>query len=410
VTSAEAARRLMAFQLLRRVAASWNGGRLYLTGGSLRDRLLGVSTHDIDLVAEGGDPAAAAAALSRTFHGRAFPLGRPPEVTWRVVAPPLQFDVVGVEADLETDILRRDFSVNALFWRLPRGPLVDLVGGLDDLAAGRIRVVRARNLRSDPLRVLRAFRLVATRPSLRLTAECESQLATAAPRLRTVARERIADELRRLLAGGAVGRALVGAARCRALSPILPGWEHADRARLAAYLAARLSLQAAGRGALARAAGEVTPAVLAAPAAGLPERWDERAATVALDGAGWPLRAARRAVAAAGYGERMAALLGRDVPSSRGLAAEAGSLVEPALAWAVARDEHLADARAQSLLRWHRRFAAAPPLLSGEEIAQLCRLPAGPARSEAVQALRVAQARGEVRTRQGALRWLLAWS
>ncbi|MGE5236909.1 MAG: hypothetical protein ACM3O7_11225 [Acidobacteriota bacterium] len=407
MTATEAARRLLASPLLRRLSSAWEGGRLYLTGGSLRDRLLGLPTHDLDIVAE-GDPASAARALAAVFGGRSFPLGRAPAVTWRIVADGLQLDVVAIDTNVETDIMRRDFTINALFWRLPRGPLLDLVGGLDDLAAGRIRVVREANLRSDPLRVLRAFRLAASRPQLRLTAEGEAQLSAAARGLSSVASERVVEELRLLLAAPGVERALLGAARCQVLTALLPGWQSADASREAASVAARLARGAAGRGALARGATEIAPAVLGAPAAGFPSRWDPAAAADALAAVGWPLRQRQRAVAAAGLGERLARCVDDDRFASRAIAAEAGTLLPAALAWSLARRQEHDPDPARALLRWWRRFDEAPPLLSGDEIAELCRLPEGPARSEAVRALRLARARGEVRTREQARRWLLS--
>jgi hypothetical protein len=148
--------------------------------------------------------------------------------------------------------------------------------------------------------------------------------------------------------------------------------------------------------------------VLAGPAAGLPGRWDADAAADALAAIGWPHRNVHRAVSAATHGEALAPLLGGDeTPVIRAIAVECGPLLAPALAWALAKNEEATTAKARALLRWWRKFAAAGPLLSGEEIAELRQLPAGPARAEAVRSLRLAQARGEVRTRRQARNWLL---
>jgi hypothetical protein len=408
VTGPEAARRLLASPLLRRIAGLWDGGQLFLTGGSLRDRLLGLPTHDLDL-AVSGDPRAAAEAVAVRLGGRCFPLGHPPLVTWRVAGARHNVDLWGIEGGLEHDIFRRDFTVNALFWRLPRGPLLDLVGGLDDLAAGRLRVVRKENLVSDPLRVLRGVRLLATHPELRLTAESEQQLGRSAPGLRSVARERVCEELRLLLGGPGVERSLLLAARIGVMEAMLPSWRGYTRVQAVARLAGELrALQRAG-GAVARAAVEVAVAVLASPGAGFPGAWEVPAAAAALAAIGWPPRAAQRAAAAAGLGEQLLPVLGRNAAAERDLAAQADDLLEPAVAWAVARSAVTgADSRVPgtALLRWWRRFSSRPPLLSGEEIATLLALPAGPARGAAVRALRRAHARGEVRNREQAERFL----
>jgi tRNA nucleotidyltransferase/poly(A) polymerase len=408
VTGPEAARRLLASPLLRRLAGLWAGGEVFLTGGSLRDRLLDLPTHDLDLAVT-GDARAAAHAFAAALGGRCFPLGRHPLVTWRVAGGRHHVDIWAVEHGVEHDIYRRDFTVNALFWRLPRGPLLDLVGGLDDLEAGRIRVVRRENLSADPLRVLRGIRLLATHRQLRLTAETEQQLGAAAAGLRSVARERICDELRTTLAGPGVERALLVAARIGVLASLLPTWKGYGQAPAAARLAAELAVLQHGRGILAPGARDAAVAVFAAPTAGFPEAWDPEAAAASLAEVGFPRAAATRAADAAALGERLLAALGRDAAAERGLAVEADDLIESAVAWAVARQAGGGEdlrSRGAALLRWGRRFASRRPLLAGDEIAELLGLPAGPARAAAVRALRLAQARGDVRTRSQALRFI----
>jgi tRNA nucleotidyltransferase/poly(A) polymerase len=408
VTGPEAARRLLPSALLRRLASNWTEGTLFLTGGSLRDRLLRLPTRDLDLAVL-GDGRAAGQAFAQALGGRCFPIGRPPLVTWRVAGGRYTLDLWEIAADLESDILRRDFTVNALFWRLPRGPLLDLVGGLDDLEAGRIRVVRPENLVADPLRVLRGTRLLATHPHLRLTAQSEQQLGAAAARLRFVARERVAEELRMMLAGPGAERALAAAIRVGAMAALLPSWEAYPSAPATVRIAGELAALQMSRGNIAAGAREVAAAVLAAPAAGHPAAWDATAAASALAAVGWPSRRAQRVAAAAALGERLVGVLGRDPRNEREVASEANDLLAPAVAWAVARAAATgAYARAPGLglIRWGRRLASRPPLLSGDEIAELLSLPPGPERAEAAKALRLARARGEVSTRAEAERFL----
>jgi tRNA nucleotidyltransferase/poly(A) polymerase len=404
VSAVDRVRRLAGSRLLRQVAAALPGTLVFLTGGSLRDRLLGHETRDLDLVAD-ADPRAAATAIAGRLGVRCFPLGRPPRVAWRLVAPRVQIDVVALQGgSVEADVRRRDFTVNALLWRLPRGPLFDLVGGLDDLAAGRIRVVRSANLDDDPLRVLRGLRLAATHPSLRLTAESERQLARAAPGLSRVARERVTAELELLLGAPGVTRALLAAARLGVLAPLIPGWERGSDRQSLARLAGQLAALRRGRGELARGAAAVGPAVLAASAAGFPAHWDGEAAVAALAGA-WPTRGARSAARAAALGERLA----REPagPGARAIAVEAEGDLAAALAWAIARaGTPQALTAARRLIGWWRSFAARPPLLPGDEVAALLGLERGPARAAAVRRLRTAQARGEIRTPDEARRWL----
>ena len=412
MTGPEAARHLLASRLLRWVGEQ-SGNEIFLTGGSLRDRLLGHSTHDLDLVVR-GDARATAIRLATALGGKAFSLGKPPFVTWRVVAAERQLDVWSFSGSVEEDILRRDFTVNALFWRLPRGPLLDLVGGLDDLAAGRIRVIARQNLDRDPLRVLRGLRLVATRPELRLTTEANHQLAAASPGLPRVAKERVVSELSLLVTGRNARRALLSGWRLGIFAQLFPGpTTLAGADRLAQVAGALSSLAHSYHGWLGAGARSIAPALLAAPAANFPGAWDEEIAEDALAGAGWPRRSARALARAVTLGERLAASTMRTGGEARAVAVAAGDSLPAALAWSVARSGVLDDsalAAARSLGDWTHGFLRRPPLLGGDEIARLLGLPSGPARAAAVNVLRQARATGRVRSRRAAVEFLRGWA
>ena len=70
---------------------------------------------------------------------------------------------VAFSDDIETDLSRRDFTVNAMALRLPDPALIDPYGGAVDLAAGRLRTPLAPEISflDDPLRMLRAARFIA---------------------------------------------------------------------------------------------------------------------------------------------------------------------------------------------------------------------------------------------------------
>ena len=406
--SLQAARKLRSSPLLRRLARLCPPDT-FLTGGSLRDRLLSLPTHDFDLVVT-SDAETAARRLAQALGGSCFPLGKPPRVTWRVVAASLHADIWQPKGEIEGDIRRRDFTINAIFWRLPDGPLVDLVGGLADLEAGRIRIVSEANLRSDPLRVLRALRLLATRPRLRLTAEGETQLARAAPGLARVARERIVSELFLLLAGPAVARALATAARLHILAPVVPGWSHPFALPPLLEVASRLAARVrSGPGRWRRELAPLLPALLAAPAAGFPERWDEPAAAAALTRAGWPPRTASHLAAAVATGERFLALGSIAGRSARAQALDAGPDLAWALGWFLARHgeaQPSLERAARRLLQWEQRARRRPLPLDGQEVAVLLGLSPGPERGRAVELLRRGWALGSVRRRERAAVWL----
>src|SRR3954453_12108807 len=107
---------------------------------------------------------------------------------------------VSFSDDIETDLSRRDFTVNAMAVRLPDPVLVDPHGGLVDLAAKRLRTPLAPEISflDDPLRMLRAARFVAhfdLTPDDVLTAA----VVELRHRLEIVSAERIRDELSKLL-------------------------------------------------------------------------------------------------------------------------------------------------------------------------------------------------------------------
>ena len=181
----------------------------WLVGGALRDRLLGRATSDFDVVVA-GQPEALARALARGTGAYVFALSEEFRV-WRVVShrEGWQVDVLPLEGEsIEADLARRDFTINAIAEPVGGGERVDPFGGLDDLAAGLVRMVSPDAFRQDPLRTMRLARLVA---ELDFTVDPATQKAAAAAvtALGGVAPERVFAELKRIVTSD---RALAGLA------------------------------------------------------------------------------------------------------------------------------------------------------------------------------------------------------
>ncbi|MBP6017246.1 MAG: HDIG domain-containing protein [Candidatus Promineofilum sp.] len=180
---------------------------VYLVGGTVRDAVLGRLTHDIDLaVAEG--------AISLTFEladalaRPAFVLDRERDVG-RILLPDqhLSIDIACFRGPtLESDLLGRDFTINAM--ALPAGgrtldDIVDPHRGLADMEQHLIRSVHSQSIADDPIRALRACRFVA-QFGFSLSHETAARMTAAVPLLPDSASpERIRDELSRLLMTGA---------------------------------------------------------------------------------------------------------------------------------------------------------------------------------------------------------------
>jgi len=175
------------------------GEAAWLVGGTLRDRLLGRETLDIDVVVD-GDVRTAARKLGRAAGGASFELSDQ-YGAWRVVARDRswQVDVVPLQGgSLESDLAARDLTVNAMAEPVAGGELIDPHGGAADLAARRLRMVSAAAFDADPLRALRVVRL-ATELGFEVEPATAAAAAQRAPRLPGVAPERVFAELKRVI-------------------------------------------------------------------------------------------------------------------------------------------------------------------------------------------------------------------
>ncbi len=188
-------------EALRVVRAALANIPAWLVGGAPRDRALGRHTADLDVVVD-GCTSDAARALAKAAGGAAcFELSADFE-GWRVVARDRswQVDVQPLRGgSLDADLALRDFTVNAIAEPVAGGPPVDPLGGLEDLAAGRLRMAGPGAFAEDPLRALRLVRIAL---DLGLEADRDTARAAslAASGLRDVSGERVFMELRRIVA------------------------------------------------------------------------------------------------------------------------------------------------------------------------------------------------------------------
>lgn len=185
------------------------GFEAYFVGGSVRDAVLGRPIHDVD-IATSSYPEETKAIFSKTFdigieHGTVLVLeeGQEYEITtFRTEEDYVDYrrpSTVHFVRSLEEDLRRRDFTVNA-FALDDRAQVIDLFGGLDDLAQKRLRAVgqAGERFNEDALRIMRGFRFVAT---LNFEIEAETLLAMTshAPLLAKISVERLFVEMDRLL-------------------------------------------------------------------------------------------------------------------------------------------------------------------------------------------------------------------
>lgn len=236
---------------LDRLAAALGEDAARYVGGAVRDTLLGLPVADIDVatihppqeVVRRLQAAGIKAIPTGIAHGTVTAVadGTVVEVTT------LRHDVttdgrhaeVAFTDDWQADAARRDFTMNALYADMRDHRLHDYFGGIDDLRAGRVRFIGnpLRRIAEDHLRILRFFRFLARFGDVP-DAEGLTACVGRANDLMALSRERIADELLKLL----VARDAVGVLRLmidRGIwQPVLPEFDAPAVERLAALVAA----------------------------------------------------------------------------------------------------------------------------------------------------------------------------
>ncbi len=222
--------------MIDRLAAYFatHGTDAYLVGGYVRDWLLSARPgRDIDL-AVSGDAAAIAEGIAERFSGTIVPLS-PDHGVFRVVVPhdpsefdsaddfsrddaPWNIDVGGstgaigdnLKANLEANLARRDFTINAMAvpladWR-SSDAVVDPFGGRTDLAGKTVRALGQSVFQDDPGRLLRAVRL-AGQLKFRIEPDTSKLIAANAGLLAGVSPERVREEFLKILSlDGAKGQ------------------------------------------------------------------------------------------------------------------------------------------------------------------------------------------------------------
>ena len=182
---------------------------VYLVGGGVRDLLLGLPQLDVDVMVE-GDAIALASPVAAELGARL--VTHPRFGTAAVRGRDFRLDLAGARqeqyarpgalpsvqpAELADDLVRRDFTINAMALRLngPRsGEIVDSRGGRGDLERRLVRVLHSGSFQDDATRILRALRYVG-RLGFRLEPDTEALLRRDLSYLDTISSARLRHEL-----------------------------------------------------------------------------------------------------------------------------------------------------------------------------------------------------------------------
>ncbi|UCD39366.1 MAG: HD domain-containing protein [Fidelibacterota bacterium] len=189
---------------------------LYLVGGYVRDLFLGRENQDIDLVVEGDGIAFAEALGSSLGVNRVVPF--PEFGTALVPLEGIQVEVATARTEsydpdsrkphvqagtIESDLARRDFTINTLAASIhpdTYGVLIDPFSGMQDLRRGILRTPLNPDttFSDDPLRMLRAARFAAQLGYM-IVPECVDSITRQKERIAIVSRERITEEIMKML-------------------------------------------------------------------------------------------------------------------------------------------------------------------------------------------------------------------
>jgi tRNA nucleotidyltransferase (CCA-adding enzyme) len=206
------------------------GFKAFIVGGAVRDRLLGLPVNDFDLSTDATpDELLEALPGAREIHSRAkapVVIFRGHEIASFRSETGSRQEAVFAHATMEEDAHRRDFTVNALF-EDRHGKVFDPTGmGLKDLKRKLVTFIGngVERIEEDPTRVLRAFRLSASK-GFRLGRQTMDSLRSGVPALERLAVEQVGRELRRLLVvedASQVVQAFRAMAKLGVLKVILP--------------------------------------------------------------------------------------------------------------------------------------------------------------------------------------------
>ena len=254
-----------AVKVIRRLNRS--GHRAYLVGGGVRDLLLDRRPKDFDVATSakpqevrrlfrncriigrrfrlahilfGGGKVIEVATFrrdpSQRFHAR--PYAGLPEGARDDLAPPMCLAPLRTHIEDESDLLirndnvfglphedavRRDFTINGLFYDLEHAEVIDYVGGMPDLAARVVRTIGDPDVRfrEDPVRILRAIKFSA-RIDMGVDPDVYDAMVDYRGELARAARPRLLEELLRLMRGGAAHRSIYLAWDLGVLAELVP--------------------------------------------------------------------------------------------------------------------------------------------------------------------------------------------
>ena len=196
----------------------------YLVGGYVRDFFLGKGVNDLkdrDIAIKGAEEFAKK--LAKNLDATFITLDSENKI-YRLVLKDKEnyLDISELcGSTIEEDLMRRDFTINAIAYDLKENKFIDVTGGAEDIKNKCIRAIREENFTDDPLRVLRAYRFMAT-TGFGINENTEEMIIKHKSLLRLPAKERIHDEVMKLFGGKYTSKTLLKMLEAGILELIFP--------------------------------------------------------------------------------------------------------------------------------------------------------------------------------------------
>ena len=180
----------------------------YLVGGSVRDFVMGKPYLDRDIAIKNAELFAKnlAEKLDATF----ITLDNENKI-YRIVLKDKEnyLDISELRGkSIEEDLKQRDFTINAIAYDLKEEKFIDILNGIEDIKNKQIRAIKEENFIDDPLRILRAFRFMAT-TGFEIDEESAKMLIKHKNLLSKPSKERIHDEIMKLFGGKYTSKTLL---------------------------------------------------------------------------------------------------------------------------------------------------------------------------------------------------------
>lgn len=209
---------------------------LFLVGGYIRDLFLGNPRRDYDFALP-KEFSPFISLMEEMLHLSFFKVGKEERetLTYRVVHEDMSIDLTFLQGDkIDEDLLRRDFTINAMAFSLLHETFHHAKGALEDMERGVIRSVSKHSIDQDPLRMLRAIRYLCTLDGFVLDPTLKEEVSQKRDWVRNLPGERLRMELDHILLSPrpAMGlSSLYESSVLLTLFPDLKGLEHLGQSK-----------------------------------------------------------------------------------------------------------------------------------------------------------------------------------